>query len=36
LCASCHDLLKAGNVRRFPMNADGSPGDPRHPWNARP
>jgi hypothetical protein len=36
LCKACHDSLDHhGNRPRYPTNADGSPSDPRHPWNAR-
>jgi len=38
LCAECHDSLDANNrtlVRsRSPVRADGTPSDPRHPWNS--
>jgi 5-methylcytosine-specific restriction endonuclease McrA len=37
LCVECHNALDANNrapVRlRSPVRVDGSPSDPRHPWN---
>jgi hypothetical protein len=37
LCAECHNALDAPNrapVRsRSPVRANGTPSDPRHPWN---
>jgi 5-methylcytosine-specific restriction endonuclease McrA len=37
LCAECHNSLDATNrspVRsRFAVRVDGTPSDPRHPWN---
>jgi 5-methylcytosine-specific restriction endonuclease McrA len=33
LCADCHNRLDRNNAPRFPVNEDGSPSDPRHPWN---
>jgi len=37
LCVECHNALDASNrapVRsRSPVRADGTPSDPRHPWN---
>jgi hypothetical protein len=37
LCVECHNALDANNrapVRsRSPVRADGTPSDPRHPWN---
>jgi hypothetical protein len=38
LCAECHNALDGQNrapVRsRSPVRPDGTPTDPRHPWNA--
>jgi hypothetical protein len=34
LCRTCHDALDGSNKPRFAVNADGSPSDPGHPWNA--
>lgn len=36
LCADCHDALDGKNAPRAPVRADGTPSDPRHPWNALP
>jgi hypothetical protein len=33
LCADCHNALDGRNAARAPVNADGTPSDPRHPWN---
>jgi len=37
LCVECHNAFDANNrapVRlRSPVRVDGSPSDPRHPWN---
>jgi 5-methylcytosine-specific restriction protein A len=35
LCADCHNRLDANNAPRAPVREDGTPSDPRHPWNAR-
>ena len=34
LCADCHNRLDRTNSPRAPVRADGTPSDPRHPWNA--
>jgi 5-methylcytosine-specific restriction endonuclease McrA len=35
LCADCHNALgRTNRPRRSPVRADGTPSDPRHPWNA--
>jgi hypothetical protein len=35
LCADCHNGLDdANNAPRYPVREDGTPSDPRHPWNA--
>jgi 5-methylcytosine-specific restriction endonuclease McrA len=34
LCAECHNRLDANNAPRPPVREDGTPSDPRHPWNA--
>jgi len=34
LCAECHDRLDANNAPRFPVREDGTPSNPKHPWNA--
>jgi 5-methylcytosine-specific restriction endonuclease McrA len=34
LCAPCDNALDRFNRPRFAVNADGTPSDPRHPWNA--
>jgi 5-methylcytosine-specific restriction endonuclease McrA len=34
LCKPCHDGLDRTNNPRAPVREDGSPSDPRHPWNA--
>jgi 5-methylcytosine-specific restriction endonuclease McrA len=36
LCKACHDGLDRTNNPRHPAREDGSPGDPKHHWNARP
>jgi 5-methylcytosine-specific restriction endonuclease McrA len=34
LCVECHNSLDRTNAApRFPVNADGTPSDPRHWWN---
>jgi 5-methylcytosine-specific restriction enzyme A len=40
LCVECHNALdrttnapRFSNARRFPVNADGTPSDPKHWWN---
>jgi len=33
LCAECHNALDDANNPRSPVRADGTPTDPRHPWN---
>jgi hypothetical protein len=33
LCTECHNKLDANNAPRSPVNADGAPSDPNHPWN---
>ena len=35
LCADCHNRLDRTNGPRAPVREDGTPSDPRHPWNAR-
>jgi hypothetical protein len=36
LCKPCHDGLDhSANRPKYAVKADGSPSDPRHPWNAR-
>jgi len=34
LCADCHNGLDGKNAPRAPVLEDGTPSDPRHPWNA--
>ena len=34
LCADCHNRLDANNASRAPVREDGTPSDPKHPWNA--
>jgi hypothetical protein len=34
LCKACHDGLDRTNNPRSPVRADGTPSDPKHPWNA--
>jgi len=34
LCAECHNRLNANNAPRAPVREDGTPSDPKHPWNA--
>jgi tellurite resistance-related uncharacterized protein len=34
LCVECHNSLDRSNAApRFPVNADGTPSDPKHWWN---
>jgi hypothetical protein len=35
LCKPCHDGLDRTNNPPAPVLEDGSPSDPKHPWNAR-
>src|SRR6516164_5308300 len=32
-CADCHNRLNRTNAPRAPVRADGTPSDPKHPWN---
>jgi hypothetical protein len=34
LYKACHDGLDRTNNLRAPVRADGTPSDPKHPWNA--
>ena len=34
LCADCHNRLDRTNSPRAPVREDGTPSDPKHPWNA--